>query len=394
MKKLLIFFASVLCVALPGWAEIVFRMEGPDSIVLHTDDPYDNARFIQALEEEDKSLTNTTFSKQPLLPEEIPSDTGVLTIPNWPFISHSAFSRVNKNSIFDADLRDDFDAIKGEMIRDIKAVNWKTGYNISARDLSFWDRLKYVCGRVTSAGTANMQITAPGFSSEEIASGIEKLTQSALNSMQCYMFDQKLKQEVRYTPEGLYWEIITNKPFLLLTIDGEVYKVLEAVEKSIIEQYGRTNQDRLLGQLVKNMAKFFDLRAKFYSMHSSFNNNTDEMMKMTKYSKGDAWSTWKVLADHTLRMNLVLEEEHLLSVEYEKGTLLALKKALMHIGQDAQKHRLQETVIRKDPQNAELVRRVDENYAHLRDLRQEAATELQTTPDTDKELLLRAYKKN
>ena len=399
MKKLLFILCS-LVVLTPAYAKLAFHMDGPDSIVLVADSIEDMFFFNNYVEHntynnpflDDENITKKMLDNGTTEPET--PTTLDSTVPNWPFISAAAFSRITKNSVADADLDDDFDAIKGDMIRDIQALNLKTGYNISARDFSLWDKIKFVCGRVTTASTANMQISAPGFSSEEIAQGLNNLAQSALNSAQCYIFDRKLKREVRYTPEGLYWEIITNKPFLIVTLDEEVYKVLEKVEKSIIEQYGRTDKDRLLGVLVKNMAKFFDLRAKFYSMNRSFSKSTDDIMKMTKYSKGDAWSTWKVLADHTFRMNLMLNEEHLLSVEYEKGTLLALKKTLMQIGLDVQKHHTQENEIRKDPACAELVHHVDENYAHIRNIEQEASNELKNATEMDKELLLRVYKKD
>lgn len=405
MKKLTLLLLCAVLNVLPAAAWQTARIEGPNSIVIYAPS-YEDLLINDDVEDDDDDddktrtqinattdLRDLSVSSQLKAPVRW-TDNPKAGIPNWPFISSIAFSYLNKDSVMDADLNDDFDAIKGEMIKDIKAVNWKTGYNISARDMSVWKRIKFVCGRLTAAATADMQISAPGFSAQEIEEGLNDFSSKVLNSMQCYIFDQKMKHEVRYTPEGLYWEIITNKPFLLLTINGEVYKVLETVENNLIEQYGRTSKDRLLGVLVKNMSKFFDYRAKFQLMNRDFSSNTNDIRKMAKYGDGDAWSTWNLLADHTFRMNLLLNEEHALSTDYEEGTLLSLRKNLMQIGQEVTKHISQKDAIRKDPKYAEMVKRVDENYSHVRNLKQEAAQELKDASDADREILLRVYKKN
>lgn len=393
MKKLILLLLCAVLNALPAAAWQAARMEGPNTIVIYA------TSYEDLVDDDDKDDNKTpervTMPELSQIKQPVRwTDNPKAGYPNWPFISPIAFNYVNKDSVMDGDLGDDFDAIKGEMIKDIKAINWKTGYNISARDMNVWNRIKFVCGRLTSAATADMQISAPGFSAQEIEEGLNNLSSQVLDSVQCYIFDKKMKHEVRYTPEGLYWEIITNKPFLLLTINGEVYKVLENVENNLIEQYGRAPKDRLLGVLVKNMAKFFDYRAKFQLMNRDFSSNTNELRKMAKFGDGDAWSTWNLLADHTIRMNLLLNEEHALSTSYEEGTFLSLRKNLMQIGQEVTKHLAQKDAIRKDPKYADMVKRVDENYIHVRNLKQEAENELKDASDNDKEILLRAYKKD
>ena len=205
--------------------------------------------------------------------------------------------------------------------------------------------------------------------------------------------DSKLKTEVRYTPEGLYFAILTKNPFLLLTIDDDIYATLEQTEMQILTQYGRTKDDRLLGILFQNMHKFFDLRHQFENINPRLRSETNALLRMSHFGAGDAWSTYKLLADHTIIMSSLLDQ-HILNEDYEENTFLALKKLFMQIGDDVKKHHLQEHAIRKDPANTEMVQRVDNEYKHKQHLKENALRELENTDNTDKELLLRAYKKD
>lgn len=413
MRRLLVFALFVSFLYIPAFAEFSMRMDGK-YIVLTADSDCEIEQFIKATEEIEKENSQAqrdssvvqqkdstfvkqageaVFGQQNLSNEEIKNKIG----PNIPFISPYAFARVSNKSITNADLPDDFDDLKLDMIRDIRTVNWKTGYNISARDLTFWDRFAFVCGRVTDnfvvPEISRMGIPESLISNEEIKavadSSVTKLTQA----LEYAVMDSKLKKEVRYTPEGLYFAIITTNPFLLLTIDDDVYAVLEATEMKILKQYGRTKDDRLLGILFLNMSKFFDLRAKFESFNPKLRDETKELLKMSKKGSGDAWSTYKVLADHMIRMNELLNQ-HVLTDDYEKNTLISLRKLFMEIGADVKKHYAQESAIRKDPANADMVKRVDSEYKHMRNVKEEALKELQDSTEAEKELILRAYKKD
>lgn len=369
-------------------------MDG-DEIVLSSDSICEVQQFVQATNAIDKNAT----AERIFSPEETLSGDKVTQklIPNIPFISSAAFARVSDGSITSADLPDEFDEIKLDIIGDVKAVNWKTGYNITARDLTFWDRLAFVCGRVTQSmpipSVATIGIPSSLISDQEVHHIVDSSVQQLVRSIQYSIMDSKLKAEVRYTPEGLYFAILTNHPFLLLTIDDEIYAALEQTEMKILTQYGRTKDDRLLGILFQNMHRFFDLRHQFEQINPRLRNETNELLKMSRFGAGDAWSTYKLLADHTTIM-YKLHEQHILSEDYEENTFIPLKKLFMQIGNDVQKHHLQEHAIRKDSANTEMVHRVDNEYKHRQHLKENALQELQDKDDSDKELLLRAYKKN
>ncbi len=410
MRRLLVFVLFVSFLYIPAFAEFSMRMDGK-YIVLTADSDCEIEQFIKATEEIEKENLqvqkdtafiqhkDSTSVKQAgevvvgQTNENIKNKIG----PNIPFISPSAFSRVSNKSIVNADLPDDYDEIKLDMIRDIRNVNWKTGYNISARDLTFWDRLAFVCGRVSDnfvvPAISTMGIPEGLISSEEMKAVADSSVQQLTKALEYAVMDSKLKHEVRYTPEGLYFAIITDNPFLLLTIDDDVYAVLEATEMKILKQYGRTKDDRLLGILFQNMHTFFDLRAKFENINPKFRENTKALLKMSKQGAGDAWSTYKLLADHMIRLNELLNQ-HVLTDDYEKNTFIALRKLFIQIGEDVKKHHTQERVIRKDPANAAMVNRVDSEYKHFKNVKEEALKELQDSPEADKELILRAYKKD
>lgn len=394
MRKL---FAALLFIAIfymPVFAAFSFRMDG-DDIVLSADSECEIQQFIQATGEIDKDVMRELQSgnQQFIDNEEVKQKIG----PTIPFISSAAFARISDGSITNADLPDEFDEIKSDMIRDIRAVNWKTGYNITAKDLTFWDRLAFVCGRITKSmpipSVATIGIPSSLISDDEVHAALDASVQKLTQALQYSIMDSKLKKEVRYTPEGLYFAIITKNPFLLLTIDDDIYATLERTEMAILKQYGRTKDDRLLGILFQNMHTFFDLRNKLENINPRLRNETNSLLKMSKYGAGDAWSTYKLLADHTIIMNNLLNQ-HILNEDYEENTFIALKKLFMQIGNDVKKHHTQEHSIRQDPANAEMVHRVDTEYKHIQNLKEDALRELKNTDNADKELLLRAYKKD
>lgn len=411
MKRL---FISVLLVSLlyvPSFAGIHFSMDGKD-IILTADSDCEIEQFIQATRQIEKDVqTQKDILEVPTAQADslsVNKDDKSLSnqksfigknkiVSDIPFISPAAFARVSDKSITNADLPDEFDEMKLDMIRDIKAVNWKTGYNISARDLTFWDRLAFVCGRITSSvqipSVATIGIPESLISDEEVRALADSSVQKLTKVLEYSIMDSKLKKEVRYTPEGLYFTIITKNPFLLLTIDDDIYTVLEETEMKILTQYGRTEDDRLLGTLFQNMAMFFDLRAKFQNINPKLRQETDELLKMSKYGAGDAWSTYKLLADHTILMNTLLQQ-HILTDDYEENTFVSLKKLFMQIGDDVKKHHAQESSIRKDPLNAGMVKHVDNEYKHIQNPKEDALKELENLSDTDKEFILRAYKKD
>ena len=168
-------------------------------------------------------------------------------------------------------------------------------------------------------------------------------------------------------------------------------------EKEILLANGRTMNDRLLGVLVKNMERFFDLRSKFELMNNDFRDNTQQIYKSSRISttgdSSDAWSTYKILADHAIRMNNALSQ-HALSDNFEESSLTTLKKTLMMISEDAKINRSTESVIRKDPQNLDLVTRIDTEFKHTRDRKAEEQNKAKNATENDKELILRAYKKD
>ena len=389
IKILLAVIAASLCV--PAFAEVGFHMKD-GNIVLTGGNSCEIDHFVQAMKlVEDGDDDPAATEQAPFSNEEIKNKIG----PNIPFISSAAFARVSAESITNADLPDEFDEIKLDMIKDIRLVNWKTGYNISARDLSVWDKISFVCGKVTS------DIVVPAISTYtmpaemlgvDVNKAATEATDKLTKSLQYAIMDSKLKQEIRYTPEGLYFAIITKNPFLLVTIDDDVYATLEKTEMKILKQYGKTKDDRLLGILFQNMHKFFDLRAKFLGFNGNLKDETKALYKMSRQGAGDAWSTYKLLADHAIQMNSLLNQ-HVLTEDYEKNTFLSLRKLFIQIGNDVKKHHMQENAIRKDPANAEMVKRV-EQYKHIQNVKENALKELKNTTEADKELLMRAYKKD
>jgi hypothetical protein len=392
MKKLWLLLGLLTFCTSYTLAEVSLQMDGPDTVVVITSDEMEKALFFDDL------ILPPDDGDTEAVPENKTSEGELLRangpIPQVPFISSHAGDYATDDSVMSADLQDSFEEIKGKMILDIQTVNWKTGYNITAQDKNFWQRLQYVagqCSAVASSIPAVSMFTAIA-GEENVKKAIDQGTKKLVKKVECIIFDAKEKKELRWTLEGLYFEIITKKPFLLLTLNDTVYAALEETEKEILLANGKTMDDRLLGILVKNMEKFFDLRAKFYMVSNDFRNNTQKLLKISSKGFGDAWSTYKVLADHSLRMNNALAQ-HTLTDHFEEGTLSSLGRTVAAIGEDAKTNQALVTVLRKDPANKELVKRVDSEYNHLRNRKDEAKKKAVNTTENDKELLLRAYKK-
>jgi len=395
MRKLCLLLLLVSICTSYTFAEISLRMNGDEEVVVITSDEMEKALFFPELvsdpadtdEEndittgEDESAETETFRAQG-------------KIPNIPFISTHAGDYATENSIISADLEDAFDEIKGKIIVDVMAVNWKTGYNITVRDKTFWQRLKYVLGQCSVAASSIPAMSMFGMMipQETIQKGVNAGAQEFEKAVECAFYDMKLKKELRFTLEGLYFEIVTKNPFLLLTLNDTVYEALEKKEKEILASTGKTEDDRLLGVLVKNMESFFDLRAKFGLVSDDYQNNTEKLYKISKKGAGDAWSTFKLLNDYSLRMNNALQQ-NTLSASFEGKGLLSLKKTIMAVGEDAKTNHSVVSALRKDSANKELVERVDSQYSHVRKRKRDAKNNAENAEQNDKELLLRAYKK-
>lgn len=293
MKKLAVFAVLFLFAASTVYAEVRMRMETPDSIILTADNPCEKAVAIELFADDDPPTGDDNKVLLQAIAETSngTDDENTPVVykgqPDWPFISKFAFSRATDKSVVSNELTDDFDSIRGRIIRDIQRVNWPTGYQISQADMSFKQRFQQLFGKACTFAVPAINAYGSAYGVSVSEQKAKEAGDKLAENIQYAMLDSKLKKEVRYTPEGLYFAIITNKPFLFLTLDDEVFHNLLKVEDNLIKQYGRSDKDRLLVQMLLNMEKFFDLREKFHQ-DDDFIENTKQLYKFTKLSAGDA----------------------------------------------------------------------------------------------------------
>lgn len=117
MKKYVLFFAFI-CLNFPSYATLQLRMEGENSIVLTADSTCEKAYYLESIKDSeiDDSADDDSFP-----PSDVEQQNSFS--PNLPFLSAAAFELQNKDSWVNSTLDDDYDAMMGELVADLKMVN-------------------------------------------------------------------------------------------------------------------------------------------------------------------------------------------------------------------------------------------------------------------------------
>ena len=270
---------------------------------------------------------------------------------------------------------DNFEEYQAALISYVQDVNWKTKLYITWRDYSIFRRLKMACTGVN-------QITKPFRVSIEAYTGsldnaIEQASDEAVDKLaqgaRAHSFADMAKLSI------VGWEdaIDQKNPFLLLALDEETYSKLTEYEPRI-------------ATLFEDMYTFFKIRAVL--LDNEYNENIDELIRVSKIGKGKAFDTWHILAQFAKKM-LNLSREGKLSPEDEKDLhIWRLQSAMAYVKENVEVEKRAADLAVKNPQNASLVEEVKQGPKKKPSLDEKAQELLQKMTQEEIKNLIRKYK--
>lgn len=275
----------------------------------------------------------------------------------------------------------DFDIAQAQLIAYVRELNWKTGFNLTLRDASFFQRLKMVFNEVnvyTQPMRVNLTAVYP-----QMEEQLENLEDELINVLQEYTTVSAFDQALKLSLLGLRYAILTDKPFILLFLDEGQYKELLALDKRLYPQ-----KDSDIETLANNLYSFFTYRAVY--MDNKYNTNTNKLIKISDMGKGDAIHTWEKLADFASRMYIYDASNDLDADEELNIHIPQLEFAMRRVKHNLEVEKRAAKIAYKDPANADIIREAKAEGPKQPTFEEEALQLLQrSTKEQIKEMILK-----
>ena len=275
----------------------------------------------------------------------------------------------------------DFDIAQAKLIAFVREVNWDTGFNLTLRDATFFQRLRMVFSGVnvyTQPMRVNLNAVYP-----DLENQLNELEDELVGVLQEYVTASTFDQAVELSLLGLRYAILTDKPFILLFLDEGQYKELLAMDKRLHPQ-----EDSAIETLANNLYAFFAYRAVY--MDNKYNTNTDKLIKIANMGKGDAPHTWEKLAEFAARMYTYDASNDLDPDEERNIHIPQLEFAMRRVKHNLAVEKKAAKIAYKDPANADIVKEAKSEGPKRPSLEEEALQLLQrSTKEQIKEMILK-----
>ena len=293
----------------------------------------------------------------------------------------------------------EFSIAQEYLIAYVRDVNWKTGFNLTLRDLSWLKRLKVVCtGAWNSAQSFRLKLEKYD---PDMDTHFQQIEDDLFDALTHGVTDAAFSQAAKLSLSGVYNAMLTTHPFLLLLINEATYKELldnpevEAVARKIIlneeleADESQVTDAPLIQQLADNMYRFFVYRAVF--MGEEYNNNTLPLIRVAELGKGDAFNTWAMFAQFGERM-YKFEQANQLTPDTEKNIhIWKLNSIMVGINQRIKVKKRAAKIAVKDPENKKLLDKLNETDPKTPTLDQRAKKYLSKLSKEEVLYLLRTY---
>lgn len=276
----------------------------------------------------------------------------------------------------------DFNVAQAKLIAFVRDINWKTGFNLTMRDVNFWQRLKMVFTGITVATQpmrVNLNTIYPGLEDE-----LGNLEDQLVDALQNYAEASTFDRAVALSLLGLRFAILDDKPFLLLFIDEGQYKELIALDKRL-----EPEKDSAIEKLMNNIYTFFSYRSIY--MDKGYDANTEKLIDVAKLGEGDAESTWEKMAEFATNM-YNLDKTNDLTPETEANLRIPrLEFAMRRVKHNIKVEKKAAKIAYKDPNNADLVAEAKSEGPQNPNLEQEARELLKTLTRNQIKMLMLKY---
>ncbi len=327
--------------------------QAPDgSIILETTSCQDEQRLWQVAEENTEHQT-LAEPDEPVTPQDEPASGPM------------KFSE------------QDFNVAQSKLIAFVRDVNWKTGVHLTVRDANIFQRIKMVCTGIltyTKPFRAKLDAIDPNADTH-----LEELEDFAIKELEKGITMATFRHAAKLTAWGIHDAIIGDRPFLLLVIDEDTYNTVVELDPKVKE-------------LADNMYTFFAYRAAY--MSHEYDKNTDELIRLARYGKGDAVNTWALFAQFAAHM-YELDKQNDLTPDQEKEIhLWKLNALIQKVHHKVQVEKKAAKIAYKNPDNAALMEEINQETPKNPTIKQEAEAWLQkATQEQVKDLLRRYYGK-
>lgn len=269
----------------------------------------------------------------------------------------------------------DFQIAQSKLIAFVRDVNWKTGFHLTLRDANFFQRLKILCTGINNY-TKPFRVKLQEFD-PDADKHLEELEDAAIDALQQKVTDATFYNAAKLSIRGIHDAMITKKPFLLLLIDEQTYKLI-------------LEHDPEVQDLANNMYQFFTYRAAY--MGEEFNENTTPLIRASKLGAGDAIHTWALMATFAKKM-FDYQENNSLTPEQEKNThIWSLRATMAKIKRNIKVEKKAASLALKDPENKSWLKDMNNTNRKKPTLEQEARKLLQNSSADDIKKLIGKYK--
>ena len=393
MKKRLLLLVSLCVLAWPAFAGVNFYRAADGKLVLEATDCQSVVRFMNLTTlpddppggdtPDDPPGTNTDDSassgEENTVTDTNPVQAGIQTIlqavlskdeeaPQRPDVAKT----LSSTTATDITLGN-FNEHQEELLTYVRDVNWKTGLQLTWRDMGFFRRLRMLCTGVNLL-TKPVRVDLESYAGS-LDTSIENASDAAVEALANASLNHSFSSMAKLSLVGLVDALDKENPFLLLAFDEETYSKL--VERNPNVQ-----------TLFEDMYTFFKIRSVL--LGTDYNTSIKDLVRISKIGKGNYFKTWRVLAEYAKKM-LELERQGKLSPQEEKEVQIwRLNSAMEYVKEVGRVEQRAAEILAKDPQNAAFVQQTQQKEKKKPSLNDKARKLIQnSTQDEIKQLLIK-----
>ena len=221
-----------------------------------------------------------------------------------------------------------FKKMQSEFLTYVQKVNWETDMSLTPRDSGWFLRAcKYVCQGFRSDDSMGINSKEEKRFLSKTANKITKKVGDAFRKYTC-------NQIMCLTIEELVRIAEVENSFILLAVDLDTFKEVISLEPKVASLY-------------KNMFKFFKARATMVG--GDYNQNTKELLRISRFGENGYFETWKELAQFA-QHSKELDSKGQLNPQTEMAAQIKiLEVAMLHLADKIKVKREVAKQLKKNP---------------------------------------------
>ena len=267
-----------------------------------------------------------------------------------------------------------FDERQEMLLTFVRDVNWKTGLQITWRDMSFFRRLKMACSGINQL-TKPLRLGLENYVGS-LDHAIEKTTNEAIDQLARAARGHSFAAMTKLSLTGVADVIDKENPFLLLLIDEDTYNQLVKMEPRV-------------GELFEDLYIFFSIRS--VRMDPAYNKNTLDLIRIAKIGQGDGFNTWHVMSEYAKKL-MKLDRAGKLTVQDEKEIhIWKLESSMYYVKESVRVEKRAAELIANNPTYAPLVQKVKQEPKKRPSLDDKAKELIQKSSQEELKRLVRKY---